>query len=104
MGKDTKLVAHEGTDSGTSIFYKHEYGEGHCDTLLIGYPLPTLSLLKLDPIKIYYLELTKENLWSSKWEITQDAKVQKIVNHITNRINEYFFVKKKKELTNIWST
>lgn len=44
MKKDTKVTAHEGTDSGTSIFYKCGYGEGHCNTLPLGYPLSSLSL------------------------------------------------------------
>ncbi|AES93723.1 hypothetical protein MTR_5g006760 [Medicago truncatula] len=30
MGKGTKVVAHEGT--GTGIFYKCEYEDGHCST------------------------------------------------------------------------
>jgi len=35
MGKGTKVVAHEGIDTGTSIFYKCEYEEGHYSTLPI---------------------------------------------------------------------
>ena len=42
MGKGTKVVAHEGTGSGTSIFYKHGYGDGYYSTLPIEYPLPSL--------------------------------------------------------------
>jgi len=42
MEKRTKVVAHEVTDTGTGIFYKCGYGEGHYSTLLIRYPLPSL--------------------------------------------------------------
>jgi hypothetical protein len=45
MGKGTKVVAQEGTGSGTSIFYKHGYGDGYYSTLPIGYPLPSLFQL-----------------------------------------------------------
>ena len=40
VGADTgsKIVAHEGMGSGTSIFYKREYGDGHYSTLPIGGP------------------------------------------------------------------
>jgi len=50
MGKGTKVVAHEGTGTGTGIFYKCGYGKGHYSTLPIGYPLPSLHItFKLDP-------------------------------------------------------
>ncbi|AES81594.1 hypothetical protein MTR_7g098460 [Medicago truncatula] len=45
MGKGTIVVAHEGTGTGTGIFYKCGYGNGHCSTLSIGYPLPSLRYL-----------------------------------------------------------
>ncbi|AES87285.1 transmembrane protein, putative [Medicago truncatula] len=41
-GKGTKVVVRVGTGTGTSIFYKCRYGDGHCSTLPIGYPLPSL--------------------------------------------------------------
>ena len=41
MGKGTKVVAHEGMDTDTGIFYKCGYGDEHCSTLPIGYPLPS---------------------------------------------------------------
>jgi len=37
MGNDTKIVAHEDISSGTGIFYKRGYGEGHCSILPIGH-------------------------------------------------------------------
>jgi len=42
MGKGTQVVAHEGMDTGTGIFFKCGYGDGHCSTLPIGYPLSSL--------------------------------------------------------------
>jgi len=42
MGKDTKVVTHEGMGPGTGIFYKRGYGEGYYSTLPIEYPLPSL--------------------------------------------------------------
>jgi len=45
MGKDTKVVAHEGTGSGTGIFYKRGYGDGYYSTLPIGYLLQSLSAM-----------------------------------------------------------
>jgi hypothetical protein len=45
MGKGTKVVAHEGTGTGTGIFYKRGYGDGYYSTLPIGYPLPSLPTL-----------------------------------------------------------
>jgi len=44
MGKGTKVVAHEGMGTGTGIFSKCGYGDGHYSTLPIGYPLPSLVL------------------------------------------------------------
>jgi len=44
MGKGTKVVAHEAMSTGTGIFYKCGYGDGHSSTLLIGYPLPSLDV------------------------------------------------------------
>jgi len=41
MEKGTKVVAHEGM--GTGIFSKCGHGDGHCSTLPIGYPLPSLG-------------------------------------------------------------
>ena len=41
MGKGTIVVAHEDTGTGTGIFYKCGYGDGHYSTLPIGYPLPS---------------------------------------------------------------
>jgi len=38
MEKSTEVVAHEGTDSGTGIFYKHRYGDGYYCTLPIVIP------------------------------------------------------------------
>jgi len=38
MGKGTKVVTHEGTGSGTGIFYKRGYGEGYYSTLPIVIP------------------------------------------------------------------
>lgn len=38
MGKGTKVVAHEDTDTGTGNFYKCEYGDGYCSTLPIAIP------------------------------------------------------------------
>ena len=55
MGKGTKVVAHEVTGSGTYIFYKRWYGKGHCSTLPIWYPLPSLNqgLLKIvDKVRV----------------------------------------------------
>jgi hypothetical protein len=52
MGKGTKVVAHEGTGTRMGIFYKCGYGEGHCSTLPIGYPLS--SLVFLHPLSLYY--------------------------------------------------
>jgi len=46
MGKGTKVVVHEGMDTGTVIFYKYGYGDGHCSTLPIGYPLSSLRPTK----------------------------------------------------------
>jgi len=43
MGKGTKVVADEGMGTGTGIFYKCGYGDGHSNTLLIRYPLPSLD-------------------------------------------------------------
>jgi len=43
MGKGTQVVAHEGMGTGTGIFFKCGYGDGHCSTLPIGYPLPSLE-------------------------------------------------------------
>lgn len=39
-------IHHKGTGTGTGmcIFYKCGYGEGHCSTLLIGYPLSSLHV------------------------------------------------------------
>jgi len=45
MGKGTQVVAHEGMGTGTGIFFKCRYGDGHCSTLPIGYPLPSLIVL-----------------------------------------------------------
>jgi len=42
MGTGSKIVAHEGMGSGTGIFYKCGYGNGHYSTLPIGGPLPSL--------------------------------------------------------------
>jgi len=60
---------------------------------MIFFLCPAFEPLTLHILYIIITNWTKfvgtENLWSNKWEITQDAKVQKIVNHITNRINEY---------------
>jgi hypothetical protein len=42
MGNDTKVVAHEGTNTGMGIFCKCGYGKGHRSTLPIGYPLSSL--------------------------------------------------------------
>jgi len=47
MEKGTKVVAHEGTGSDTGIVYKCKYGERHYNTLLIGYPLPSLVEYKI---------------------------------------------------------
>ncbi|AES74503.1 hypothetical protein MTR_6g007000 [Medicago truncatula] len=52
MGKGTKVVAHEGKGTGTSIFYKCGYGDGHCSTLPIGYPLPSLD--KMNTSTLYF--------------------------------------------------
>jgi len=45
MEEDTKVVAHEGMNTDTSIFYKCRYGDGHCNILPIRYPLPFLEAL-----------------------------------------------------------
>ena len=42
MGNGTKVVAHEDSGLGTSIFYKRGYGDEYYSTLPIGYPLPSL--------------------------------------------------------------
>jgi len=47
MGKGTQVVAHEGMSTGTGIFFKCGYRDGHCSTLPIGYPLPSLVSLSL---------------------------------------------------------
>jgi len=44
MGKDTKVVAHEGMDTGTGIYSKCGYENGHYSTLPIGYPLLSLHV------------------------------------------------------------
>jgi len=41
MGNGTKVIAYE--DTGTSIFYKYGYGEGHYNIISIEYPLPSLN-------------------------------------------------------------
>jgi len=43
MGKDTKVVAHDYQARVREFFYKRRYREGHCNTLPIGYPLPSLQ-------------------------------------------------------------
>ena len=43
MWKNTKVVAYEGMRTGTSIFYKCEYEDEHCNILSIRYPLPSLK-------------------------------------------------------------
>ena len=47
MGKGSKVVAQEGMDTGTGIFSKCGYGDGHCSSLPIEYPLPSLDLSSL---------------------------------------------------------
>jgi len=47
MGKSTKAVVLE--DTGTGIFYKCGYEEGHCSTIPIGYPLQSLPFRSLTP-------------------------------------------------------
>jgi len=44
LGCYTKVVTHEGTGSGTCIFYKRKYGEAYYNTLPIGYPLSSLLM------------------------------------------------------------
>jgi len=36
MRKYAKVVTHEGTGSGTNIFYKHKYGKWYYSTLATG--------------------------------------------------------------------
>ncbi|AES75132.1 hypothetical protein MTR_6g026840 [Medicago truncatula] len=51
MGKGTKVVVHEGTDTGTGIFYKRGYGDGYYSTLSIGVPIAIPKLEGLSIIK-----------------------------------------------------
>ena len=46
MGKDTKIVAHEGISTGTGIFSKYGYRDEQCSTLPIGGPLSFLLHMK----------------------------------------------------------
>jgi hypothetical protein len=55
MGKDTKVVAHEGIGFGTCSFYKRGYGEWHCSTLSVGYSLPSLRVSVLEKSTIIVL-------------------------------------------------
>jgi len=43
MGKGTKVVAHEGMGTDTSIFFINVGMGMHCNTLPIEYPLPSLQ-------------------------------------------------------------
>ena len=61
MWKGIKVVAHEGTSSSIGIFYKCGYGEGHCSTLPIRYPLPSLNVAHVKATKISKLLLTTNN-------------------------------------------
>ena len=45
MGKDTKVVAHEGTGPGTNIFYKRGYGVG----TIVPYPLGAIAIPNKNP-------------------------------------------------------
>jgi hypothetical protein len=65
MEKGTKVVTHEGTGTGTDIFYKRGYGDGYYSTLPIGYPLPSLI----------------ERLFS-KTKYLQDQKLQKNLHRL----------------------
>jgi len=47
MGKGSKIFAYESIGSGTGIFYKRGYGEGHRRTLSIWYPLSSIRTHKL---------------------------------------------------------
>jgi len=61
MGKDTKVVTHEGMDSGTGIFYKRGYGEWYYSTLPIGYPLPSLSKMHKNIGQIFVIVERKKH-------------------------------------------
>jgi len=45
MGKDTKVITHEGMSSGTGIFYKRGYGKGYYSTYPFGTHCHPYSLL-----------------------------------------------------------
>jgi len=70
MRKDTKVVAQEGMSTNTSIFFKCGYGDGHCSTLPIGYPL---SSLKEFHMKVHIINVL------FKWLISIDNKPFKII-------------------------
>jgi len=57
MGKGTKVVAHEGMGTGTGIFSKYGYGDGHYSTLPIGYPLPSLIRFQIGPLSFEFVSV-----------------------------------------------
>jgi len=71
MEKETKVVVHEGT--GTGIFYKRRYGEGHCNTLPIEYPLSSLHRSYIE----FYINGYITCLWflNTTWYIWQYTKI-----------------------------
>jgi len=73
MGKDTKVVAHEDMDTGTGIFYKCGYGDGHSSTLSIGYPLPSLTIV--------YQIFSHLFPYIIKLSISRKEKLKKFYNH-----------------------
>jgi hypothetical protein len=68
MGKGTKVVTHEGTGSGTGIFYKRGYGEGYYSTLSIGYPLPSLDDIASRKLHMPLIEQVHNNrlIWKAE--------------------------------------
>ncbi|KEH37152.1 transmembrane protein, putative [Medicago truncatula] len=60
MGKGTKVVAQEGTDTTTSIFYKCGYRDGH--------PLPSLfnNDIKVCKISLFYKQIINSTVFFNK--------------------------------------
>jgi hypothetical protein len=94
MGKDTKIVAHEGTGlGGYEYFHKCRYGKGCCSILPIGYPLPSLDgMERVDLFCHHYssLSINKIRIRKIQWSTVGEwYDIQQMLHHPNQPPNLY---------------